>query len=177
MHKVVKHTMSDRFTKGFFAGIIGGIITNAFSFFEGALNLTTVRTMDLIGIVIFAHTPPFSIAELVFAFIGHVFISGVIGIAFAYFILLVTNQALWLKGTVFSIQIWFWVYAATTAARLPGTVPTPLNTAVSDAVNAIIFGLALTYFLEWLFAKEKSISIPGQAIPAMKPLHQKDEDK
>lgn len=142
--------MEDTLTRGFVAGIIGGIPTNAYSLFAGAIGITNLRTVDLIGALLYAYSPPFGYGEIVLALVGHILISGILGICFAYFIPIVTSRNIFLKGWIFSITIWFLVYAGATLFQVPGTVPTSLNTTINDLVSASIFGLVLPFVLRKL---------------------------
>lgn len=142
--------MEDKFTRGFAAGIIGGILTNAYSFFAGAIGITNFRTVDLIGALLYAYAPPFGYGEIILALVGHILISGILGIGFAYFIPIVTSRNFFFKGWLFSVTIWFIVYAGTTLFHLPGTVPTSLNTTITDFVSATLFGLVLAFALRKL---------------------------
>lgn len=175
MQELGGETMIDKFTTGLLIGAIGGVITNTASFLEGAMNLTNFRTVDLIGAVLYAHNPPFSSNETAFSLLGHIFVSGILGILFIYWLPYVTNKFLILKGIVFSVFIWFSVYAVTTFVRLPGTIPTPLNTTLSDAANAIIFGATIAICLHWITAKEISFVFPAPAAPAMKSASTEEE--
>lgn len=174
IHKGVNR-MEDRLTRGYVAGVIGGIITNAFSFLAGFLGWTTVRTADLISLTLYAHTPPFTFGELAFALIGHIHISGALGMGFTYLVPRIASSKLWLKGIVFSIAIWYSIYSITTLFELPGTVPTPLNTAITDGIAAVIFGLSLAIVLQAFTPKGKMTSGMSMA-PAMKPLDQPGDD-
>ena len=166
--------MEDRLTRGYIAGLIGGIITNAFSLFAGFMGWTTIRTADLIAVVVYAHTPPFTFEELAFALLGHIYISGALGVGFAYLVPQIANSNLGLKGIVFSIVIWYITYSTATLFTLPGTIPTPFNTAVTDGISAILFGLSLAVALQALTPKELTA---GKALaPAMKPLDSSCEE-
>jgi hypothetical protein len=142
--------MDDRFTRGFVAGIIGEIPTNALSFLAGAIGMTNLRTVDLIGVIFYAYPPPFGYGEILFALLGHILLSGILGIGFAYLIPQVTCQNFLFKGWILSITTWFTVYAITTLFQLPGTVPTSLNTTITDFVSATLFGLVLAFALRKL---------------------------
>lgn len=158
--------MDDRLTRGYVAGLIGGIITNAFSFLAGALGWTTTRTADLIALVVYAHTPPFTFGEIAFAFIGHLIISATLGVGFAYLVPRIASSNLWLKGIVSSVAVWYVVYSITTLFELPGTNPTPLNNALTDGVAAAIFGLSLAVSLQALTPEGRRT--PMAMAPAMK---------
>lgn len=148
--------MEDRFTRGFIAGIIGSIPVNAWSFFAGSIGMTDLRTADLIGAILYAYSPPFGSGEIGFALLGHILISGTLGIGFAYLFPQEIIRNFFFKGWIFSINIWFTVYAITTFFRLPGTVPTSLNTILTDFVSATLFGLALAFALRKLTPPSRS---------------------
>ena len=168
--------VEDRLTRGFFVGLAGGIVSNAFSFLAGAMNLTTIRQADLIGLIVYAHTPPFGFGEIAFALLGHLIVSGVLGVGFAYWVPHVTSRALWLKGWLYSVAIWFAVYGITTLFKLPGTVPTPFKTAVADFVGATIFGVVLALALRALTPKENTNSLRASMAPVIKPLEREGDE-
>lgn len=145
--------MEDRFTRGFFAGIIAGIVTNAWSLFAGAMGFSNLRTVDLIGVLLYAYSPPFGTGEVAFALLGHLLVCSIIGVGFAYFVPQVTSENIFLKGWTFSVTVWFTIFALTTFFELPGTVPTPLNTILTSFASATIYGLVLAYTLRKLTHK------------------------
>lgn len=170
--------MEDRFTRGFVAGIIGGIVTNAWSIFAGAMGMTTLRTVDLMGLILYAYSPPFGLGEIAFALVGHLLVSAALGVGFAYFVPRVTSRNIFLKGWIFSVTIWFTIFALTTFFKVSGTVPTPLKTILTTFVSTTIFGLTLAIALRKLTPVVFGTSQQIQMVPAMKPLdHSDDEDK
>jgi hypothetical protein len=149
--------MKDRFISGFFAGIIAGILTNIWSFIAGAIGMTNLRTADLIGVIVYAKAPPFGFGETVFALLGHLLLTGTIGITFAYFLPHVGSRYIFFKGWLFSMTIWALIYGVTTFFKVPGTVPTTFNTALTAGISSTIYGLVLSFF--WLkLCKKYSIS-------------------
>jgi len=166
--------VEDRMTRGFVSGIAGDVITNAFSFLAGALGWTTIRSADLIGIIVYAHKPPRAMDKIVIATFGHLMVSGVLGIGFAYLLTHIESTHLWVKGVVFSLATWYAVYSVTTLFEVPGTVPTPFNTTVTDGVASVIFGLSLAIALKMLTPRETTRGI--LMAPAMKPLGYDDSE-
>lgn len=170
--------MEDRFTRGFVAGVIGGIATNAWSLLAGAMGWTTLRTVDLMGLFIYAHLQPFDLAEVIFGLFGHLIVSAVLGVGFVYLLQYLDSLNHLLKGWTYSVTFWFLVYSITALFQFPGTIPLPLKTAFSDFIGATIFGLVLPLALRALATKEIATSLGISMAPAMKPLdHENDENK
>ncbi|WP_371379165.1 hypothetical protein [Sporomusa aerivorans] len=169
--------MEDRFARGVVAGLIGGIIAVVYSFIAGFMGFTTLRIADWVAIFIFAHTPPFSVSEMVYATLGQLAMACALGSIFAFWIPQVTSRNLLFKGWFFSISIWFLLYAITTLFSLQGTVPTPFKTAVSNFVGATIFGLVQAYALQALTPQENTVFMKTSIAPAMKPLEAENEQE
>lgn len=145
--------MEDRFTRGFMAGIIAGVVANVWSLFAGAMGFTNLRTVDLIGVILYAYAPPFGTGEIIMALMGHLLVCSVIGVGFAYFVLQVTSRNIFLKGWIFSVTVWFAIFAITTLFKIPGTVPLPLKTVLSSFVSTTIYGFILALALRKLTPK------------------------
>lgn len=168
--------MEDRFERGFMAGIIGGLVSNGWSMFAGALDMTTVRQADLIALLIYGHVPPFGWDEITLALVGHVLLSGILGIVFAYSVLSLTSRNLLLKGWIFSITAYLLAEVVPDLFQVPGLVSTPFKTALCDLIGATIFGLVLPVALRALSAKEGAKAM-AVAAPAMKSMDGEDTER
>lgn len=134
---VFKH---DRLTRGFLAGLAGGLAMALLNLVLFAARLAEVRYLDWAAIWIYGHKPT-SPGEIIFAQIIHLLFAGLMGILFAYLIPQVTSRNLWFKGVLFAWLVWFLTYVMTTLAQTPRlTVITPA-TAISDFVSCAAFGL------------------------------------
>lgn len=169
-------TLEDRFTRGFVAGGIGGTVVAILSYIAGMIGFTTLRIADWIAIFIYAHTPPFSVGEMVYATLGQLAMAGVMGVLFAFWLPHVSSRNLLFKGWLFSITVWFLIYATTTLFSLQGTVPTPLKTTLSNFVSATVYGLVQAYALRALTPQENTASFRAVMAPAMKPLEGEGEN-
>jgi hypothetical protein len=169
--------MEDRLIRGFVAGIVGSIAMNIWSFIAGIMNFTTLRMVDWASIIIYRHMPPFSFAEITFALLSQILFSGALGVVFAYLVNLVTSQNLIFRGWLFSVISWFMIYSVTTLFKLEGTVPLPINTAISDFIASTVYGLAMPVVLSALVAKPSVISQRTLMEPAMKLLDDKDDNE
>jgi len=139
--------MADRLTRGFIAGISGGIAANAFNLFLGAAGLSTLRFIDWTGIVMYDHTPPFTLGETLFAFIGQLIFTGGLGVMFIFLIPSINSKNLLFKGWLWGVSIWFIIDGITTLFPVEGTSPTPLMTSVSNYMTASLYGLVLAPIL------------------------------
>jgi len=159
--------MQDKLTRGFFAGILGGLAANIWSLFSGAIGFTKLRFVDWSSIIIFAHTPPFTLGETAWAFFAQLLYTGILGILFVYLISKATTRNLLFKGWIFGEAIWFFTYALTTLFKVEGTIPIALTTAISDFISASLFGLVQARAIQMLPYRDDALS-RMVAAPAMK---------
>lgn len=137
----------DRFTRGFYAGIGAGILQNLWSFSAFALGLTTLRMADWSAIVILSKSGPFSAGEIWLGVAGHIIWCGLLGIIFAYLIPYLNHRHLTLKGLLFGLVTWFFIYGVSLLFKIEPTYNLPLKTALTDLVGATIYGLVLVFIL------------------------------
>lgn len=142
--------MEDRLYRGFAAGCLGGIVASAFGHLLYFLGFTTLRIADWAAILIFAHVPPFSLEEHLFAVFIHIGFCGAIGSIFAYFILTVTSRKILFKGWMLGTTPYFVIYLLTSLFQTPGTVPVPFKTAFSNYITSSIFGIIMGYSFKLL---------------------------
>ena len=114
--------MEDRLVRGFVAGAIGGIISTSLGHLAYSLGFSTLRGSDWAAILMFAHVPPFSLGEQLFACFILLGWCGAIGSMFGYFILLVTSRHILFKGWMIGTMPFFAIYLSTTLFQVPGTV-------------------------------------------------------
>lgn len=137
--------VEDRLYRGFVAGATGGIVATALSQFSYALGFTTLRLSDWAAILIFAHVPPFNLGEQLFANFIHIGWCGAVGSVFAYFLVWVTSRNILFKAWMVGTTPYFLIYLLTSLFLTPGTVPTPLNTALSNYITSTVFALVMGY--------------------------------
>lgn len=173
--------MTDRFTKGFIAGVIAGLTMNIWSWAVGSMKLTTLRMADWAGLILYGHRPPFDTTEFMIAQIAQLFFCGALGVFFAYFITWVKSRNIYLKGLLFSFMNWFACYSVATLYKVDGVIPIPVQTVVSNLIGATIFGLALAAALKALTPQKASENSSAKAYssiiaqPAMKPNKENEE--
>lgn len=141
--------MKDRFTLGFLSGIIAGIPTQFFNWGGYYLHITTLRWVDLMGILVYGRKPV-TLGEILLGIVWVYFFLGVLGIVFAFIIAKITSRNYLLKGVVFSILVSLLTHTLTQLFKVPELLNIPLKTSFSDFSGAIIWGLSLGYTLKWL---------------------------
>lgn len=123
----------------------------------------------------FAHTPPFTFGEHVWAVLIHVGYGGAIGAIFSYLILLVTSSNILFRGWLWGNITWFVVYIATSLFKVEGTMPIPLNTAISNFIASSIYGLVMGHSLTVLEPRGFTSNNRLMPKPAAKRLPNQDE--
>ncbi|KJS76102.1 MAG: hypothetical protein JL56_06045 [Desulfotomaculum sp. BICA1-6] len=141
--------MKDRLLRGFMAGVAGGVVMDVFNLASYYLGIAELRFLDWSALVIYG-AKPISIAETVFALIAHLIFTGILGIIFAYLLTLITSTNYLLRGALFGSTMWFLLYGISLMYKIEGTVPLHVDTAASDLISAVIFGLVLAETLHRL---------------------------
>jgi uncharacterized membrane protein len=140
----------DRFTRGFIAGVIGGVAMNLWNLVVLFLiNWDVITYIEWAGIMIFGSLPR-SHAEGLIALLMQISFVGVLGISFAFLIPHVTSQAYLFKGVVYGVAVGFFIYAIPTLFQVPVLKETSLATVISDIVGASVWGLVMAKTLHWL---------------------------
>lgn len=137
--------MEDRLYRGFVAGVIGGVIATTIGQLTYILGISTLRGADWTAILLYVHEPPFSIGEQLLAHFILIGWCGAIGSLFAYFVVWVTDRHILFKGWMLGTTPYFVIYLLTTLFRVPGTVPLPFGTALSNYVMTSLFGVLMAY--------------------------------
>lgn len=145
----------DRLTRGFAAGLLGGIamnITNLTSFY--ILNWTDVRFLDWAAVLLYGHRPA-NFLETAFALGGQLFFAGLVGIIFAHLLPKVTSGHYLLKGWIYGLFIWFSTFSLAIMFRLPTLATIGFDTASSTLIGASVYGLVLAEAMRRLDQKLK----------------------
>lgn len=147
--------LRDRLVAGFIAGAAGGIAMNVFVEIAWLLNLTQVRYLDWAAVLLYGHRPH-AFGEVAFAQIVQIVFTGILGIAFAYLIPLISSHHYLFRGLIFGLTAWFLIYSVTLLYGLHTIVQLELLTTVVDFVGSAVFGLVLA---ATLYAIEKKVDV------------------
>jgi hypothetical protein len=147
--------LKDRFTRGFLSGVIAGLPTLAFAFIASSFKWTTLRWSNFAAILIYGQKST-NLSEEIFSSLGVFFFCGILGIICAFIIPKISSANYLLKSWVFSIAVWFFIFVATLFYKIPGLLIIPYKTAVSNFVEATIWGFTLGYCLKWFDSRLKT---------------------
>lgn len=116
------------------------------------LHWADIRFIDYAAIFIFGNKPVFWF-DTVFALLVHVIFTGLLGVVFGYIMPLISSKNYLLKGGCYGVAVWFIFYSIGFLHRLPLFVKTSWQTAISDVVTSIAYGLVLAVTLRRLTIK------------------------
>ena len=112
--------LNDRLTRGFIAGVLGGIAMSLTNFISYVLGIAEVLYLDWAAVLIYGYR--FSTTgEAVIAQGGQFLFSGIAGIIFAYLIPMVTSVNHLFKGMLFGLTVWFGSYKSSKYIQYNGT--------------------------------------------------------
>jgi len=137
--------ITDRFTRGFIAGLIASIPVTIVNLVSHYL-FQTISYAHFAAIMIFGHTFE-STLELLFAIGCVIFFEAGLGGIFAYLITGLTSKNLLFKGWIFGLAVWFISYVITLLFKVPGLAVLPLKSSCSNLISSSIYGLVLAYIL------------------------------
>jgi hypothetical protein len=151
---VVVKIMNDRFTNGLLAGVMAGLVHAAFSLTSKFILKWTEKSVAGFGALLSFNRPPEGIFEHVWGLLVYLGGAAGLGVIFAYLILLITSEKLFLKAIVFSMGSWF-LLGDVLVPRISGTTDAPftLGTVSSAAVGSVLFGIVLAYAYDYLVRK------------------------
>jgi hypothetical protein len=138
--------IQDRLTRGFFAGLAGGIAMNVINLTSFYAGIAELRFLDWAAYTIYG-TKPQNFAETVFAQGAQLIFVGILGIIFAYLIPVLTSRNYLLRGWLYGAIIWFSLYGISMLFKIEATTPLRLGTVATDLVGASVFGLVLAVAL------------------------------
>lgn len=146
--KQMSRILSDRFTRGFVAGLISAVPLTVFNKLSKYI-FDTFSYADFAGIMILGHRPK-GLAQLALALGGEFFFVSFLGGVFALLIPTLTSKNLYFKGIIFSYLVWFGSYAITLLYKVPGLETLTLKTAFSNLLGSFLWGILLPLTLSRL---------------------------
>lgn len=146
----------DRFFKGFFSGVSGGVVANLWSFFvKDLLHLSTRNFVDWTAVIIYGALPT-TWYEFLLAFIINLLWAGALGITFAYLLPHTTRQGYIFKGVLYGIMLSFLIYGTATLLRMPFFSMLPFWTSLGNAIGGTLWGVITAQTFNWLDHKDRT---------------------
>lgn len=145
--------LEDRLTRGFIAGILGGLVAFPWALISKFIFKTAdILYMDFAAIHIYGKRPD-NLIEMIFAQFIVFGLFGALGIIFVYLIPYVTSMNLILKGLIWGAAFWFFSYAITLLFKVRGLELITFSNSFSNLIGALIWGGTLAISLQYLDRK------------------------
>ena len=146
----------DRFYKGFFSGVSGGVVANLWSFFvKDLLHLSTRNFVDWTAVIIYGALPT-TWYEFLLAFCTNLLWTGFLGVVFAYLVPYLTPQGYLFKGAFYGFLVGFLVFSTGILLRMPFFTIIPFRTAFGNAIGGLLWGIVNARILFWLDRKDQN---------------------
>ncbi|MDT3698613.1 MAG: hypothetical protein RO469_04225 [Thermincola sp.] len=156
---MINSLLKDRFTRGFIAGLLSGVIALGFNLFlYYIIHISTLVWGDFIAGFIFRRKVASS-WEYVLAMVIGVLFTAVLGTLFSLIIPNIKSKYLWFKGLIYGLFLWFAIFSITIMFRIPSLTVIPSKTALSSLISASIWGILLGVFLNLLNPRTETSSI------------------
>ncbi|MCK8817447.1 hypothetical protein MWH28_08755 [Natroniella sulfidigena] len=133
--------MQDKTVAGFVAGLIGGIAMNIKDYIVVfLLNWEDELYLEWGAMMIYGRFSE-NLAEAIFAQLGQLFFTGILGILFSVLIIRLGTKRYLIKGFIYGISVWFTIYAISIIFQVPNLAENTFNATVSNLIGAAIYGL------------------------------------
>lgn len=141
--------LNDRLTRGFLAGLLGGIASLIWGIISKfIINFTDMLFGEFAAILVYGR-PAVSLADNIFAQVAVFGFYGVCGIIFVFLIPLIKSENLLLKGCIWGTFIWFFSSIIALLFKVPGLAETKLNTSISQFLGGLLWGGVLAMTLRY----------------------------
>jgi hypothetical protein len=141
--------MEDRFTQGFIAGGIAGVVQVLLDWLFKVFHFSKVILIDYSSILLYAKKPTFW-WDGTLALIAYLAFTCAIGVVFAYMIQYMSSKNYLLKGWFLAIITWFAVFAIGTMYKIPLLNKVEWQDATANFITTSIFGLLMAIALKFL---------------------------
>lgn len=142
-------TIRDRFTKGLVAGIAGGIVMSAVDLIFTALGWVKSSYYDW-GLSLIRGSTAETIFEAAIGVVIHLIFAAILGIVFAYMVLLISSRNYLIKGWFYGFFVWFSVHVIVNLFTFQPLRPIPISQILADFLTASIFGIVMAETLHRL---------------------------
>lgn len=141
--------MQGRFRRAFVAGILAGVVADGLNYVLHFFNLTTQLYRNYVAMLVFGRVTP-QLGEIIFSQVCQVFFTGVLGVAFAYFLKFAGQDDKRLRGAVYGGTWWFLLLMGSRVFNLAPEPSLPLQTAVALTGTSVLYGYLVAVLLKRL---------------------------
>ena len=134
---------------GFLAGCIGALAMNIIDWSGYLIGFYQERLLDWSGTLIYGRIPS-GFAEILFAQLAQISFGGFIGITFSGFLLKWLKGNHPIKGWIYGILFWFFIYAFAMLFNKPEMNFHEFPVALSHFLSASVYGIVMSLTLHWL---------------------------
>jgi uncharacterized membrane protein YagU involved in acid resistance len=136
--------MNEKFIRSFIAGILGGMVKDAFDFISYyLLHFVNYRYLDFAAEILYGNKPRFWWDSTFAQFIELIF-CGLLGVAYYVIIPKDTNKNFFIKGWLYGVFIWLFLSTLGMIYKIPYFTKVPWQTTNSDFITSSIFGVVLS---------------------------------
>jgi thiamine transporter ThiT len=146
--------MKDRFTNGFIAGLLGGVVMGIMDLVLYFLGVVQILFLDWASVLIFGYRFA-TLLEAAIGQIGQLFFSAVAGVLFAFLLSFTSSRYYLFKGWVYGLVVWFGTYSMTLLFKVTPLIPIKPDTVISNMVMASVYGLVLAESLRRLSSRKE----------------------
>lgn len=150
--------MTDRFTRGFIAGVAGSVVKNLINLGLVHLNLSTLRYLDFASVILHGDKPDNTGMAIFFFFVELIW-AGALGVFIAYLVPNLRAKNYVYKTAFVTVAAWFIFYTTVTLFEVPIVGETTLGTAISQLLTSLLAGLVYAIVSRWLAPTESEGSL------------------
>ena len=142
----------DRTMRGLLAGIIAGVVMNAWNLFDYYfLHITELRFLDWLAVLLTWARPLNGFETILYLVLQTIVWDGVLGVGFAHLVVSITSENIIYKSTLYSIVLWFTFKVIVNFYHVPVlTAKQSFPGRLSNLLAAILWGLTLGFVLKKL---------------------------
>ncbi|KJS85152.1 MAG: hypothetical protein JM58_09250 [Peptococcaceae bacterium BICA1-8] len=134
----------DRFTLGLVSGLIATISMSLLNYIFILITPAKNLFSDFVGIMLFGSKPN-SLDQIIIALVAHVFLGGILGIVFAYLLLLITEKNLIIKGITFGTLAFLFMFSLGVIFKITGLEHSLTPTVLTKGIGSAFYGFVLAY--------------------------------
>jgi len=134
----------DRFTLGLVSGMIAAISMTLLNYIFIYTTSANNRFADFVGIMLYGSQPNNPL-EIIIATIAHIFLGGVLGVVFAYLLILISEKNLLVKGIIYGGLSFFFLFSLGVIFKITGLEYSIARTVLTKGVGSLFYGFVLAY--------------------------------